>query len=1000
MAAASFEMSKGSIPKSRSENLLTENKKIPRSSTNFDLYGLKVGTSQRSPSANLRTLKQISKSPTSDRLHIKSSDSRYLIPIPFTLKLPPKLSTKQESPTGKDLRESSEPSLPHRHSRLVFTGREYEDIGYLSESDIDESDIIMQAASAPSPESALAKPSSRKGVPIEEPRTIENANKPNIFKKPSKEQSRFDISELRGKENVLARRSFPNEKPDRQRNSNLNTMTRESDRMPHSPLLFNVKLENDKNMKSRNVKKNYKESPPKEKLLPRAGMHETLIHKTDLQTPNKQPVASNSLRLSFNNYSQGHTETCNPPKSSALYPSSQRNLHLKRSSNVSNGKRKPMVRTSKIADDIISDKFYESSKSENGNGPFGSSSETFPISHGNLNETKNGLEETLDRDILSYLNHQDHCDPNTVQSGQDFSPKDMFSFENQPMHRISKSKSPTPQGKKTAKIFGENISKINRYQTVFCSDNQRESSNNHVYLPRGHADMVNIDSVNDIPSPEIHVTGGQNCSNTDDYYKGAGKCFYFPNSTENATNAEIVREQVISEEESRPELNNACNKINQSGQIVIPDINELEAATSEMKDENIIKRNGKKNREYNRFFDPFPKIENVKERHRSLENQTDLSTFSKNLSEQNFEASTLLEDRLRRVNANTARHSRRKSMFNLDDITQNEKYESQGHHLPRSNSFSSKPSLSAKCFPQQADSTNASSSQVHDEVEYLGHPRYDKKSKNFSPFPVDLLCKIDYERDIKESLTIGSRSPPEIKYNNEAKKAPSIASKTDSSTSSISNSDVLSRGSNTLTKATSISDRGSISNDRKEDSVINIIPKNSSSYSQNSFNEPFLEGETIKIVHDYHSRDDLDESDLISIYSKYRKPHMFRDISNGSSSSCKSCLSSNESTFSEENLDVKPAKALEAQLAKSRHKNLHCIYPTNQPLGYGEGDYLLGRMTRSKSQSLDFLDLLQEKFRKLKVHGPNSPSNYFDYKGPKYDFQTYMKQCTKSLDIE
>lgn len=1024
MAETSIEINRRALPKSRSENLLTENKKIPRSSTNFDLFGIKSGAVQRSPSSNFRTLKEISRSPVSERLHVKSSDGRYVIPIPFTLKLPPKLNTEQVSPSGKDLKDSSGPSLPHRHSKLVFTGTEYEKMGYLSESDNDESEIKMYPVSTPSPKNTCVKFSSERGVSMEESGTTKNESATNVSIKPSKEPRRSGIQELMMKRKTLSHPSLSFEQPDKRKNSNLNNMAPEANRVPGSFRLFDANVGNYKVLRNQKMAENVEKNVSGEKPLPREHMHENLVHEAELRNRNKHAVAENSVKLSSKNHSQGHAEIRNPLRSSGIYPSSQRQL-LKRSSHVSGGKRKSLIRRSKGLDDINSVKMYESPKNENDKDSFGSAPEFFPISNGNLlYETENSFKENLDsglreyssqqndghpgtvqrgkkdRNLLPYSTQQGNCYPNKVHSGHDVSSKDMFSPKSRHMRRNSESNVVTFQEINTAKSFGEGISKINRYQTVFCSDNQRDSSNSHIYLPRGHTNMVSFDNVNDTLSPEIHDTGLQGHFNLDEYNKGVGKSFYFPNSTENATNADIVRKQAISEEAFKSKFNNAFDYINRSGQIVIPDMNELENVTSEMNGENIILRNDcKNNRGYNRFFDPFPNTERVQERHRSLDAQTDITTLSKKLSERNFEPLPLFENKQRKDNTRKARHARRKSMFSLDEITQDKRYESQGYNLPRSNSFSSNPSITAKCFPAQKDSMRLSTSQVHDEVEYLKSPRYDKKSRNFSPFPVDLLYNFDFERDMKESTIMAARSPPEIKYN-EAKKTPSIASKTDSSTSSTSNSDVLSRESNALTKATSVSDYGSISNEKKEDSFINKIPENNSSYSNGSFREPFLERERINKAHDHDNQSDFDESDLMSIYSKYKKRHMIRDVSNESNSSHGSCFSSNQSIKSEENLNLRSAEAIEAQRVKSKNSNLHCAYLTNQPLGYGERSYLSRGMTRSKSQSLDFLDLLQKRFRNLKVHSLNPVSNYSDYKGPTHDFQTYMKQCTKYLDAE
>ena len=125
-----------------------------------------------STSSNQERLKQAAKSPIAKRLHIIASNSnspnnggKYTIPIPFTLKLPPKLSsvnTTREtsaassvvssphgSRAGSPTRsmESSRSNSPSKtkQSKLVFTRNGYEkvDLSLDSDSDIENSLLNM-----------------------------------------------------------------------------------------------------------------------------------------------------------------------------------------------------------------------------------------------------------------------------------------------------------------------------------------------------------------------------------------------------------------------------------------------------------------------------------------------------------------------------------------------------------------------------------------------------------------------------------------------------------------------------------------------------------------------------------------------------------------------------------------------------------------------------------------------------------------------------------------
>lgn len=86
-------------------------------------------------------LKELSKSPMSNRIHITSpKNSKYVIPIPLTLRLPPKLSSKSPDPSSpllsKDARRRS------RGEMLVYNGTAYEKLENLYDLSLDDGDIL------------------------------------------------------------------------------------------------------------------------------------------------------------------------------------------------------------------------------------------------------------------------------------------------------------------------------------------------------------------------------------------------------------------------------------------------------------------------------------------------------------------------------------------------------------------------------------------------------------------------------------------------------------------------------------------------------------------------------------------------------------------------------------------------------------------------------------------------------------------------------------------
>ncbi|CUM63613.1 uncharacterized protein PRCAT00001195001 [Priceomyces carsonii] len=95
-------------------------------------------------------LKLLSNSPISRRLHINSDSSKYVIPIPFTLQLPPKLSQKNiekersRSPSPLRLPPRRGGTSRMKQTKLIYTGLKYEKIGSLSESELEEEEINIK----------------------------------------------------------------------------------------------------------------------------------------------------------------------------------------------------------------------------------------------------------------------------------------------------------------------------------------------------------------------------------------------------------------------------------------------------------------------------------------------------------------------------------------------------------------------------------------------------------------------------------------------------------------------------------------------------------------------------------------------------------------------------------------------------------------------------------------------------------------------------------------
>ncbi|KAI5953989.1 hypothetical protein CANMA_004828 [Candida margitis] len=103
-----------------------------------------------SPSLTSDQLKSISKSPLARRMHIVSSNpskDKYVIPIPLTLRLPPKLSLPQKSPKSQSFTPpspspNSTPRKPKRQT-LIYTSHGYEKIEVSSSSEDESEESVL-----------------------------------------------------------------------------------------------------------------------------------------------------------------------------------------------------------------------------------------------------------------------------------------------------------------------------------------------------------------------------------------------------------------------------------------------------------------------------------------------------------------------------------------------------------------------------------------------------------------------------------------------------------------------------------------------------------------------------------------------------------------------------------------------------------------------------------------------------------------------------------------
>lgn len=138
-------------------------------------------TSGSNSSLSPKQLKLLSNSPAFNRLHVSTSPERsqYVIPIPFTLKLPPKLSSHNQNPpsprsisperSNRNERETSptRSRSPNKLSRLVYNGNKYEKLESLTDSEEGEDERnygLLMRRPAPPPVTTNKRKSKKQNI--------------------------------------------------------------------------------------------------------------------------------------------------------------------------------------------------------------------------------------------------------------------------------------------------------------------------------------------------------------------------------------------------------------------------------------------------------------------------------------------------------------------------------------------------------------------------------------------------------------------------------------------------------------------------------------------------------------------------------------------------------------------------------------------------------------------------------------------------------------------
>lgn len=494
-------------------------------------------------------MKQLSKSPLSKKLHITTNNDngngQYVIPIPFTLQLPPKLSPKNQKINAKP----SSPKSPLRGSKLVFTGCGYEKLDLSDNETEDEFPPTPTKQISPIPPPPLVNdiaPKTTNSASLSPPTTPTKKSRPPLVKSNKK-------------------RSAKN------KNKNKNKLHAKH---LNSDELSMIEEASNSELSSRN-------SSIRDRLRSAAGeRHNPDISAVEEEPSSSAPTIKGSPSGSYKSYGGNDStfeEECPMSPIAAGLPKSSSEMDLARLQNNGPSNRKDQLL--KIHKRSFSDESYVSSISS-----FSSVGDAF-----SLNTRKNRE--------LSYSSSTKSPNSNGSKSSSNDSLRTKDSWESlQKSPDISKRNSDSSINTSELTITYEQEPPSNDVDDVAV---YQKSGSGHLLPPGSIQEPPDNESseteladyyMNDDDEYSDQDTLSEHHEENEDSYitinnsdngenSGVGKKFNFPNNEGNITNSEKLQKRIISTDSYRSGKSRFSYYSTLDGQIEIPDLSE--AAYSE-----------------------------------------------------------------------------------------------------------------------------------------------------------------------------------------------------------------------------------------------------------------------------------------------------------------------------------------------------------------------------------------------------------------------------------
>lgn len=939
------------------------------------------GSSSGNSSISIDQIRKLSKSPVSKRLHINTTgeNGQYVIPIPFTLSLPPKLSPKNKQVSQKARSRSPSPTRhskssqrsPKVRSKLVYTGNGYEKLDTLSSDTDSEVDTSINSSKAmalpprPSSREILSPPDSPLSPKKFGPPSVNTNKRKSVKSAIQARQLKSDelsiIEELSS--NASSRASSLKEKKESTAEISLPPTVNEVScppspeasypstlAPPRTPVRSGIEMVNSskkrvpppvkspqalKTLKSLRTPNKDKDLPPiVEKIsggIPRITT-EGDIYGLKASSSNFSPTKNQFLQIHKRSFSdESHVSSVSSFSSVGdvlSFASRRTNLYniSAKTRNVSNNSTESIESS-------------DSTESQESIGSWDSVQKSIDLT---IHESNSSFEEEQDKDdILLNRNEAD------------------LLVHDVPLH--------TPAVVVSAEEVDKSI-----IADYYMNDTTEQATPEPV-------ESQNYSSVSD-ESQETIEFDYQGTKETDN--EGLGKQFNFPNNFNNITNDEATKRRIISSESHKSSRSRFSYYSNRDGQIEIPDFSEASFSEMGSMRKSVLSVHGTTfndlaSDEDTEILEPIgipsskgKRIVTLEFKHLYEGSETETDSDIEN---EPVEGS-LYSSNLKSVSTPNIANAKKFNDLPPLPVSQNKETLTPMRHTRNKSHHSRTRSLGNIQFcledllaskPENEVIDAANEDQTRENKDLLEEAEEAVMNIPVAAPPSKVNYQVDFKDNTAKENQLTRTSTPTM---NELKKMkpPSVKYASSNSSSSYQSS-----RSDKYSNSTGISDVESVVIDLTEEKYdVCMIQRNNSTQSYKSVTEVH-KGKEVEVV----LVDEEDEQDLESIYSKYGKNWL------GRSNSTRSDMSSTSSTFSYNSM------ASESQIRVKNSLRDRGVRPTTSLKSNASSKYNSRRIKLPPKIS-------EEKSANNTSTADITDNNYFDYtkSSSYYDFNTFINQ--------